>query len=120
MLINGEKIKRGEIFFADLGQRQSSHDAIQRGKRPVVVVSNNMANKYSPAITVVPLTTKNKHNLPTHVCFELPNDGKLVHNTALCEQVQTINVSQLYYKIDRLKEDVLNEINRCLEVALCL
>lgn len=120
MLVNNEKIKRGDIFFADLGQRQNMRDAIQRGKRPVVVVSNNMANKYSPAITVVPLTTKNKHNLPTHVCFELPNDGRLIHNTALCEQVQTVNVSQMYYKIDRLKENILNEIDKCLEVALCL
>ena len=120
MLVNGENIKRGEIFFADLGQRQNLRDAIQRGKRPVVVVSNNMANKYSPAITIVPLTTKNKHSLPTHVGFELPNNGKLVHNTALCEQVQTINVSQMYYKIDQLKEDVLNDISKCLGVALCL
>jgi len=120
MLVNCEKIKRGEIFFADLGERRNSRDAVQRGKRPVVVVSNNMANRYSPAITIIPLTTKNKHNLPTHVGFELPNNGKFVHNTALCEQIQTINVSQMYYKIDRLKEDVLNEIDKCLEVALCL
>jgi len=120
MLVNNEKIKRGDIFFADLGQRHNSRDAVQRGKRPVVIVSNDMANKYSPAITIVPLTTKNKHNLPTHVSFELPNKGKFVHNTALCEQIQTVNVSQLYYKIDQIKEDVLNDIDKCMEVALCL
>lgn len=120
MLVNGEKIKRGDIFFADLGQRENIHDAIQRGKRPVVIVSNNMANKYSPAITIVPLTTKNKHNLPTHVSFGLPNNGEMIHNTALCEQVQTINVSQLYYRIDVLEDDILRDISKCLEVALCL
>lgn len=120
MLVNGEKIKRGDIFFANLESRQGSHDAIQRGKRPVVVVSNNMANKYSPAITIVPLTTKNKHNLPTHVSFGLPNNGEMIHNTALCEQVQTINVSQLYYKIDVLEDSILKDVDKCLEVALCL
>lgn len=120
MLVNGDKIKRGDIFFADLGQRQNLRDTVQRGKRPVIVVSNDMANKYSPAITIVPLTTRNKHNLPTHVGFELLNKGMMVHNTALCEQVQTVNVGQLYYKVDRLKGDVLKKVDKCLEVALCL
>ena len=61
------KIRRGDILYADLGgQYQGS---MQGGMRPVVVVSNNMANKHSTVITVVPPSTKifKKKNLPTHV-----------------------------------------------------
>lgn len=120
MLVNGEEIKRGEVYYADLGQKQSSRDSIQRGRRPVLVVSNNKANTYSPAITIVPLTTRNKHRLPTHVEFDLPNHGEMVLNTALCEQVRTINVDQLYFKIGSLDDDIMTEINKCLKVALAL
>lgn len=49
------RIKRGDIIIADLGQHETS---IQSGIRPCVVMSNNMANKHSPVITVVPLTSK--------------------------------------------------------------
>lgn len=60
------KIKRGDIIIADLGQHETS---IQSGIRPCVVMSNDMANKHSPVITVVPLTSKihKKEYLPTHV-----------------------------------------------------
>jgi mRNA interferase MazF len=120
MLVNNERIERGNVYYADLGERQSSRDAVQRGKRPVLVVSNNLANKYSPAITIVPLTTRNKHHLPTHIEFGLPNHGEVVSNTALCEQVRTINVDQLYFKIGSLDDDIMRDVNNCLEVALAL
>lgn len=61
------KIRRGDILYADLGvQYQGS---MQGGMRPVVVISNNRANRYSTVLTVVPLSTRiyKKQNLPTHV-----------------------------------------------------
>lgn len=120
MLVNNERIERGNVYYADLGERQNSRDAVQRGRRPVLVVSNNLANKYSPAITIVPLTTRNKQYLPTHIEFELPNHGEMVSNTALCEQVRTINVDQLYFNIGSLDDDIMKEVNKCLVVALSL
>lgn len=120
MLVNNERIERGSVYFADLGQKQSSRDSIQRGRRPVLVVSNNKANTYSTAITIVPLTTRNKHSLPTHVEFGLSNHGEMVSNTALCEQVRTINVDQLYFKIGQLNDSILRKVDKCLKVALAL
>ncbi len=118
MTIEQQQIYRGDVYFADLGQKQSDRDSIQRGKRPVLVVSNNKANKYSQAITVVPLTTRNKKHLPTHTEFDLPEKDYFVRNTALCEQVRTINIDQLYFKIDSVSADVMARINACLRVAL--
>lgn len=121
MLKNEENISRGNIFIADLGERTGSHDAVQRGRRPVIVVSNNAANKFSPAVTIVPLTSSTgKHNLPTHSSFYLNNHGNDVLNTALCEQVQTINVYQLLYCVGSVSSDVMKSIDYNLTVAIGL
>ena len=59
------EIKRGDIFLADLGE---SIGSVQRGERPVLVVQNNKGNKYSPTVTVIPITTKihKSKEFPTH------------------------------------------------------
>ena len=61
------KIRRGDILYVDMGEEYEG--SIQGGMRPMVVVSNNLANKFSPVITVVPLTSRTykKRYLPTHV-----------------------------------------------------
>ncbi len=61
-------IKRGNIFYADLGTEY--HGSMQGGIRPVVVISNNKANRYSTVLTVVPLSSRisKKQDLPVHVC----------------------------------------------------
>jgi mRNA-degrading endonuclease toxin of MazEF toxin-antitoxin module len=80
------EITRGNIILADLGV--SEQCSIQRGIRPYVVISNNRANKNSPVITVVPLTTKisKKRHLPTHVFVSAyRSEGLDRHSIALCE-----------------------------------
>ena len=85
-----------DICFAHLPLREGSH--IQGGCRPAIVVSNNMANKYSPVITIVPLTSKfRKRPLPTHVT--LFADGLTTASTALCEQLMTIDKSQIIRRV---------------------
>ena len=85
-------MKRYEIFQADLPAIPGSH--VQGGYRPVVIVSNNMANTYSPVVTVIPLTTKlGKKCLPTHVV--LLTTGLRNVSIALCEHILTIDKSLL-------------------------
>ena len=104
-------IKRGDIIMCDLGMHSGS---VQSGIRPCVVVSNDTGNKYSTIYTVVPLTTKLKHDLPTHVCLA-PN------SYALCEQCTTISEQQvLRTKRECIGVDQMKQIDNALCVALDL
>lgn len=85
-------MKRFEIYQATLPIVKGSH--IQSGYRPVLVISNDMANKFSPVVTVVPLTTRlGKKCLPTHVT--LLTSGLRGVSLALCEQVMPVDKSSL-------------------------
>ena len=80
-------IKRGDIFYADLNPVVGSE---QGGIRPVLVVQNNVGNRHSPTIVVLPLSTAKKHYLPTHIHIRgsktLPKDS-----IVLAEQIRTSN-----------------------------
>ena len=87
--------KRGDIYFADLGDDQNTSE--QRGVRPVLIVSNDMANTYSRVVTAIPLTSKlKKQTLPTHV-YIYPGAcrGLTRPSMALAEQVMSIDKSRL-------------------------
>lgn len=113
------KIRRGDILYADLGvQYQGS---MQGGMRPVVVVSNNMANKHSTVITVVPLSTKifKKRNLPTHVfVYAYKSDGLEQHSIALCEQVTALNYDRIVENIGKVDEETLARITEAVQVQV--
>ena len=82
-------IKRGDIFYADLDPVVGSE---QGGVRPVLVVQNNIGNRHSPTLVVLPLSTVKKNKLPTHICIRnskiLPKDSVI-----LAEQIRTIDRS---------------------------
>ena len=83
-------IKRGDIFYADLNPVVGSE---QGGIRPVLVVQNNVGNRHSPTVIVVPISSVRKKNLPVHIrirCSELPKNS-----TVLAEQIRTIDRSRL-------------------------
>ena len=85
-----------DICFAQLPLKEGSH--IQGGRRPVVIMSNNNANKYSPVVTVVPLTSKlKKRSLPTHVT--LLTSGLRTVSLALCEQLMALDKSRMTHYI---------------------
>lgn len=110
------QIKRGDIIIADLGQHETS---VQSGIRPCVVVSNNMANKYSSVITVVPLTSKihKKEYLPTHVFLNgYRNTGLDRHSLALCEQITSVAYSDILKVAGRVCERKLAEIGHAVKV----
>lgn len=105
------EIHRGEIFYMTFKEQIGSE---QQGGRPVIVVSNETCNKFSPTVTVVPLTTKDKKPLPTHV--ELNVEGLPVYGTILCEQVQSVS----HYRLGSYVGEVDNRIMRKIEKALCV
>jgi mRNA-degrading endonuclease toxin of MazEF toxin-antitoxin module len=110
------KIKRGDIIIADLGQHETS---IQSGIRPCVVMSNDMANKHSPVITVVPLTSKihKKEYLPTHVFLNgYRNTGLDRHSLALCEQITSVAFSDILEVAGRVSKRKLAEIGHAVKV----
>lgn len=108
-----QEVFRGQIYFA---QVPSTWGSAQAGYRPVIVVSNNIANRYSAVVTVVPVTSKEKKDLPTH--FQV-RAGK-VQGTALCEQVITISKELLASYSGTLSQKEVMELNCSLVSALAL
>ena len=84
-------MKRFEIWLAALPFIDNSR--VTHGIRPVVIMSNDKANAYSPVVTVIPLTSKTKKPLPTHVVLESP--GLRCTSRALCENVLALDKTRL-------------------------
>ena len=114
---NDMRIRRGDIFFADLGDTVGSE---QNGIRPVLVVQNDLGNAHSPTLIVAPFTTKvKKMTQPTHV--EIGERFGLQGNSiALLEQIRTIDRSRLLEYIGRADKTALEEINAALRISLDL
>lgn len=89
-------MRQYEIWMADIPAVKGSH--VQYGCRPVVIVSNDAANTYSPVVTVVPLTSRRgKPHLPTHVY--LTGQGLGRGSIALCEQVMALDKVHLLHRV---------------------
>ena len=118
-LHNNLDLKRGMIVFADLGGNKGS---IQSGKRPVLICSNDMNNKYSSVLTVIPLTSKmSKRPLPTHVELNSENSPCLkLTSIALCEQIITLPKDSIEYVIGNVSEEIMSKINYAIMVQLAL
>lgn len=112
------KVKRGEIYLADLSDASGS----EQGKvRPVVIIQNNRGNKYSPTTIVVCLSSKiyTKHNLPTH--HLLPEDiGLKYKSMVMCEQIRVIDKSRLLKKIGTVSRVDMLAIDRKIKISLDL
>lgn len=110
-------IKRGDIFYADLSPVVGSE---QDGIRPVVIIQNNLGNKYSPTVIVLPITTKFKSNLPTHIPIKKGKSGLLKDSVILIEQVRTLDKSRLKDKIGILDNKTLEKIKNALKISLSI
>lgn len=100
----GVAVKRGEIWYANLGMLKGS--SVQGGIRPVLIISNDSNNRYSPTITIIPLTTRSKkRNLPTHVWMQAGKGNPLDRpSTALAEQITTIDKAVLLSCVGAVSE----------------
>lgn len=103
-------IKRGEVYQANLGKQEGS---IQAGVRPVVIVSNNLNNKFSPTVNILPITSKTKNNIPVHVEIGI-TEGLSQLSTVLVEQVVTINKNQLTKLIGQCSEQKMYQIEKAI------
>ena len=109
-------INRGDIYYADLSPVVGSE---QGGVRPVLVLQNDIGNKYSPTVIVTAITSQLcKAKLPTHV--ELPaNEYNLPKNSvALLEQIRTLDKRRLQEKVTTLSGDKMREVNKALLISL--
>ena len=110
-------VKRGELYYADLSPVVGSE---QGGIRPVLVVQNDVGNKYSPTIIAAAVTSKiNKAKLPTHI--ELPSAYGLVKDSViLLEQIRTIDKKRLREHMGRLDEEHMNQVDEAIAVSFGL
>ena len=114
-----DKIQRGEIYLADLGEGVGSE---QKGIRPVLIVQNNRGNKYSPTVTVLPITTKihKSSGLPTHVIID-KKGGLKVKSATIAEQIVTIDKTRLIEYMGSLDERFMRDnIDRSILVQLSI
>lgn len=110
-MIEEYKIKRGNVFIADLDPTIGSE---QYGRRPVVILSNDLNNKYSPTILVAPLTKiMKKTKLPTHILIR-KNRFLKYDSLILLEQLRTIDKTRLTAFKGRVDKITLEKINNGL------
>lgn len=111
-------IRRGDIFYADLSPVVGSE---QGGVRPVLVVQNDIGNKFSPTIIVAAITSQiNKAKLPTHVEINAQEYGLQKDSVILLEQVRTIDKKRVREKIGHLDDKLMEQVNEALYISLGL
>ena len=107
-------IKRGDVFFADLDPVVGSE---QGCIRPVLVVQNNIGNRYSPTLVVLPLSTAKKNHMPTHINIcgskSLPKDS-----IVLAEQIRTIDRYRLREYVGSIDKEIMDKINRAMKISI--
>jgi mRNA interferase MazF len=111
-------VKRGDIFYADLSPIVGSE---QGGIRPVLVVQNDVGNKYSPTVIVVAITAQiDKAKLPTHIEVNSGEYSLEKDSVILTEQIRTIDKKRLKDKIAHLDQDIMERVNEALLISLGL
>ena len=114
---NSRILKRGDIYYADLNGIEQSVGSEQTGRRPVLVIQNDIGNLYSPTTIIAILTTKIKRDLPTHVVIR--NFSGLSQASAVClEQIKTIDKSRLQEYKGNVGNEVMKEIERAISISL--
>lgn len=109
-------IKRGEMYYADLSPVVGSE---QGGVRPVLVVQNDVGNKYSPTIIAAAITSQiNKAKLPTHIELNADRFGLQKDSVVLLEQIRTIDKMRLKERIGEVPMDLMDKINKALLISL--
>ncbi|MDM0997251.1 type II toxin-antitoxin system PemK/MazF family toxin [Clostridium perfringens] len=100
---------RGDIFYADLPDQKGSE---QNGLRPVVIIQNNLGNKYGRTLIVAPITSQDKKDLPVH--SEIYNNSLEKDSTILLEQLTTIDKNKIKEFVGHLTRNELKKLNIAL------
>ncbi len=111
-------VKRGDIYYADLSPVIGSE---QGGVRPVLIIQNDVGNKYSPTIIAAAITSQiNKAKLPTHIEISAEEYGLTKDSVILLEQIRTIDKRRLREKIGHLDETLMEQVNEAINISFGL
>ena len=111
-------VKRGDIYYADLSPVVGSE---QGGIRPVLIVQNDVGNKFTPTVIAAAITSqRDKTNLPTHIRVDADGCGLSKDSIVLLEQVRTIDKQRLKEKMGSLDQGSMNRIDKALSVSFGL
>lgn len=111
-------VKRGDIYYADLSPVVGSE---QGGIRPVLIIQNDVGNKYSPTVIAAAITSRmGKTKLPTHIEVFADRAGLARDSVVLLEQVRTLDKRRLREKMGHLDGDIMQEIDNAIAVSLGL
>ena len=112
-------IKRGDMFYADLSPVVGSE---QGGIRPVLIIQNDLGNKYSPTVIAAAITSQtNKTKLPTHIEIGENTSWLKSNSVVLTEQIRTIDKTRLKEKIGHIDDvNIINKVNNALGVSFGL
>ncbi len=111
-------IRRGDIFYADLSPVVGSE---QGGLRPVLIIQNDVGNKYSPTVIAAAITSRmGKTRLPTHIDIYAEKAGLAKDSVILLEQIRTLDKRRLKEKMGHLDEVMMNEVNSAIAISFGL
>lgn len=111
-------IKRGEIYYADLSPVIGSE---QGGIRPVLIVQNDIGNRYSPTVIAAAITSqRDKAKLPTHIEIDAARTGLSKNSVVLLEQIRTIDKKRLKERMGEVDSGIMNRINNALSISFGL
>ena len=111
-------IKRGDIYYADLSPVVGSE---QGGLRPVLIVQNDVGNRYSPTVIAAAITSKiGKTKLPTHIDVTGDGAGLAKDSIILLEQIRTLDKKRLKEKLGHLDDETMTSVNSAIEVSFGL
>ena len=111
-------VMRGELYSANLDPVVGSE---QGGLRPVLVIQNNVGNRYSPTVIVLAITSQvQKARLPTHVCIPAAGHGLERDSVVLAEQIRTLDKRRLRERIGILQPEYMEQVSCALRVSLGL
>ena len=111
-------IKRGEIYYADLSPVVGSE---QGGIRPVLIVQNDVGNRYSPTVIAAAITSRtDKNKMPTHIDVHADEYGLEKNSVILLEQIRTLDKKRLREKMGHLDDDAMTQVNNAISVSFGL
>lgn len=111
-------MKRGDIYYADLSPVVGSE---QGGVRPVLIVQNDVGNRYSPTVIAAAITSQTeKSKLPTHIELDSKNCGLSKDSVVLLEQIRTIDKRRLREKMGTLDASSMSQVNNALSISFGL
>ena len=111
-------VRRGDIFYADLSPVVGSE---QGGLRPVLIIQNDVGNRYSPTVIAAAITSRmGKTKLPTHIDIYADRVGLAKDSVILLEQIRTLDKRRLREKMGHLDEEVMEEVNNAIAVSFGL